>query len=52
MPVILICLHFELSMALNTLKAVKAASLFDTSKVRSLIRCIRLKKFLNNLKNY
>lgn len=52
MPVIWSCLHFELRMTLNTLKAVKTSSLFYTTKVRSLIRCIRLNKVLNDLKHY
>lgn len=38
------CSYFELSMTLNILKAVKTSSLFYTTKVRSLIRCIRLNK--------
>lgn len=52
MPVTWSCLHFELSMTLNTLKAVKTSSLFYTTKVRSLIKCIRLNKVLNDLKHH
>lgn len=37
-------LHFELSMTLNTLKAVKISSLFCTTKERNLVRRIRLNK--------
>lgn len=46
-------LHFELNtMTLNILKAVKTSSLFYTTKVRSLIRCIKLNKVLNDLKHH
>lgn len=45
-------LHFELSMTLNTLKAVKTSSLFCTTKERNLVRRIRLNKASNYLKHY
>lgn len=39
-------------MTLNIFKAVKTSSLFYTTKVSSLIRCIRLNKVLNYLKQH
>lgn len=39
-------------MTLNSFKAVKTSGLFYTIKVSSLIRCIRLNKVLNYLKQH